>query len=387
MSIAVDGRAENFRVGVKSNFRSGLAGLSGSFELRGGDAFFVGLLPDFAFAPDFQIEPVGKRVDDGDADAVQAAGNFVGVAIEFSAGVEHGHDDFGGRLFFSGVHVHGNAAAVVNYGDAVVFVHGNVDLVAESGHGFVHGIVRHFPDQMMQAHFAGGTDVHRGAFADGFDAAKNFNGSRVVLVAASFSGRSIFFSHGSCFSSDCVRMQFANYVLRLREGGRADVPDTRSPKIRRVTLPIGFAHPKLGSKSFEGARTRRRNSKGCGSIPSRSENFGETRRSFLIFPCGKGISGANLASLALARARKTEAISGRIQCRPEGNLNRIIVSKSGRIHKAKALGRIEFIVFRFNGLRGVQRLRATAFRATAQRAKNGRLHADFQVIRALQPGS
>src|SRR5271156_4081609 len=42
-------------------------------------------------------------------------------------------------------------------------------------------------------------------------------------------------------------------------------------------------------KLFEGARTRRRNSKGCGSIPSRSENFGETRRSFLIFPCGKGI--------------------------------------------------------------------------------------------------
>src|SRR5277367_3045036 len=56
----------------------------------------------------------------------------------------------------------------------------------------------------------------------------------------------------------------------------------------RVTLPIGFAHPKLGSNTFEGARTRRRNSKGCGSIPSRSEKFGETRRSFFIFPCGKG---------------------------------------------------------------------------------------------------
>src|SRR5271154_1454360 len=58
---------------------------------------------------------------------------------------------------------------------------------------------------------------------------------------------------------------------------------------RRVTLPIGFAHPKLGSNTFEGALMRRRNSKGCGSIPSRSEKFGETRRSFFIFPSGKGI--------------------------------------------------------------------------------------------------
>src|SRR6202046_5041118 len=90
-----------------------------------------------------------------------------------------------------------------------------MEVRSESGHGFVHGIVGHFPDQVMQAHFAGGTDVHRGTFADGFDAAQNFDGSRVVLVAASFSGRSIFFSHGSCFSSDCVRMQFANYALRL----------------------------------------------------------------------------------------------------------------------------------------------------------------------------
>ena len=104
--VTVDGLAENLGVGVKSDFRSGLARLAGSLELRSGHALFVGLLPDFAFAPDFQIEPIGKRVDDGDADAVQAARNFVSVAIEFSAGMQDGHDDFGGGLFFGGVHVH-----------------------------------------------------------------------------------------------------------------------------------------------------------------------------------------------------------------------------------------------------------------------------------------
>ena len=169
---------------MKGDFRAGFFRLAGSLELRRGDALFVGLFPDFAVAPDFEIEPVGKRVDDRDADAVQAAGNFVGVAIEFSAGVQHGHDDFGGGLFFRGVHVHGNAAAVVDHGDAVVVVHGDVDFVAVAGHRFVHGIVDDFPDEMVQAHFAGGTDVHRGTLANGFDAAENFDRSRVVLVPA-----------------------------------------------------------------------------------------------------------------------------------------------------------------------------------------------------------
>ena len=170
---------------MEGDLRAGLARFAGGFELRRGDALLVGLLPDFAVAPDFQIEPVGERVHDGNADAVQAAGNFVGVAIEFSAGVQHGHHDFGGGLFFRGVHVHGNAAAVVDHGDAVVVVHGDVDFVAIAGHGFVDGIVHHFPDEMVQAHFAGRADVHRRALAHGFEAAENFDRSRVVLVPAS----------------------------------------------------------------------------------------------------------------------------------------------------------------------------------------------------------
>ncbi len=169
--VAVIERGEDRRVGMEGDFRAGFAGFSTGLELRCGIALFVGLLPDFAFAPDFEIEPVRERVDDGDADAVQAAGNFVGIAVEFSAGMKNGHDDFGGGLFFRGVHVDGDAAAVVDYGDAVVVVHGDVDLVAEAGHGFVHGIVGNFPDQMVETHFTGGADVHGGALADGFETA------------------------------------------------------------------------------------------------------------------------------------------------------------------------------------------------------------------------
>jgi len=43
----------------------------------------------------------------------------------------------------------GMPRAVVDYGDAIVVVHRDVDFVAEAGHGFVHGIVHNFPDEMM----------------------------------------------------------------------------------------------------------------------------------------------------------------------------------------------------------------------------------------------
>src|SRR5208282_2622579 len=115
--VTENGLFENRGIGVKGDLGAGLAGLAGLLELGGGLALFVGLLPDGAIALNFELEKIGESVDDGDADAMEAAGNFVGVAIEFSAGVKNGEDDFGGRAFFGGVHVHGNAAAVVDDGD------------------------------------------------------------------------------------------------------------------------------------------------------------------------------------------------------------------------------------------------------------------------------
>jgi hypothetical protein len=41
---------------------------------------------------------LGQRVDDRDADAVQAAGGGIGLAGELAAGVQRGHDDFERRL-------------------------------------------------------------------------------------------------------------------------------------------------------------------------------------------------------------------------------------------------------------------------------------------------
>ena len=63
---------------------------------RGRRAALVGLLIDLAVAPDLEIERFRQRVDDRDADAVQAAGHLVAVVVELAAGVEHREHDFRG---------------------------------------------------------------------------------------------------------------------------------------------------------------------------------------------------------------------------------------------------------------------------------------------------
>src|SRR5262249_44779888 len=135
--VAENGFFEDRGVGMKSDFGSGFACFSGLLQLRSGLAFFVGLFPDRAVPLNFEFEPVGKRIDYGNADAVQAARNFVSVAVEFSAGVEDGQNNFRGGALFRGVDIHGDATAIVSNSDGVVFVNGDVDFVGVAGHRFV----------------------------------------------------------------------------------------------------------------------------------------------------------------------------------------------------------------------------------------------------------
>jgi hypothetical protein len=65
--------------------------------------------------PDAQLQARGQRVDHRHAHAVQTAGNLVGVLVEFTAGVQLGHDDFSRRNAFLGVDVGRNPAPIVEH--------------------------------------------------------------------------------------------------------------------------------------------------------------------------------------------------------------------------------------------------------------------------------
>ena len=106
------------------------------------------------------MESLGESVDATDADAVQAAGDFVSIGIELTAGVQFGEHNLSGRHPFFGVHIDRDAAAVIDDGEGVIDMNGDTDFGAITRQRFVDGIVDDFVDEVMQAHFAGRADVH-----------------------------------------------------------------------------------------------------------------------------------------------------------------------------------------------------------------------------------
>ncbi len=129
------------------------------------------LAPDVAVAADLRLDRFRERVDDRDPDAVQAAGDLVALPLaELAARVQDGHDDLERGLLLLGHLRDGDTPAVVGHGDRVVGVDRDVDTAAEAGKRLVDRVVDHLVDEVVQPPDPGGSDVHAGALADGFEA-------------------------------------------------------------------------------------------------------------------------------------------------------------------------------------------------------------------------
>ena len=92
-------------------------------QFADGVTLAVVLLPGSAVAPDLHIELFAERIDAADAHAVQTAGHLVAAGVELAARVQLGqHHLHRGHLLAVAqvLHVHGNAAAVVDNGDRVI---------------------------------------------------------------------------------------------------------------------------------------------------------------------------------------------------------------------------------------------------------------------------
>jgi hypothetical protein len=132
---------------------------------------------------DVDVQRRRQRVDDGDADAVQAAGHLVAAAAELASGVQQRQRLGDGRAGPDRGGVGGDAATVVDDPHAAVVEQGHLDPVAEAGQRLVDGVVHDLGHQVVQTALAGGADVHPGALADRLEALEDLDGRRVVGAA------------------------------------------------------------------------------------------------------------------------------------------------------------------------------------------------------------
>ncbi len=119
--------------------------------------------------------PLRERVDDRNADAVEAAGDLVAAFAELRAGVQNRHDDFDRRQPLLGVHVDRNAASVVFDRTRTVFIQDDAHVVRVPRQRFVDGVVDRFVDELMQTALGGVADVHAGALAHGLKPAQDLD--------------------------------------------------------------------------------------------------------------------------------------------------------------------------------------------------------------------
>jgi hypothetical protein len=99
--------------------------------------------------------------------------------------MEGGHDDFerGFGLEFW-VLVDRNAAPIVAHGQGSVRGEMNFDAGGMPRHGFVHGVVEHFGEQVMQRSFIRSADIHPRPLAHGFEPLEDLD----ILGAVGLSG-------------------------------------------------------------------------------------------------------------------------------------------------------------------------------------------------------
>ena len=118
---------------------------------------------------------------------MQAAGNLVGILVELPAGMQLGHDHFGGADALFLVNARGNAAAIVAHGAGAIGVQLHIDAVGMPGQGLVHRIVHHFIDHVVQTRAVIGiADIHAGALAHRIQALQHLDAVGAIFVHVGF---------------------------------------------------------------------------------------------------------------------------------------------------------------------------------------------------------
>ncbi len=105
-----------------------------------------------AVAADVDRQLLAQRVDDRDADTMEATGNLVALAVaKLAAGVEHRQDDLDRRAFLLLVHRHRDAAAIIDNRYRVVGVDRYIDHCAMAGERFVNRVIDDLVNEVVEA--------------------------------------------------------------------------------------------------------------------------------------------------------------------------------------------------------------------------------------------
>ena len=131
---------------------------------------------------DLHLYPLGKRVDDRCAHAVQTAGIGIAVVAELAAGVQLGKNHLDARNAELLVNADGYPAAVILNSSRAVPFESDRNGVGKPVRRLVDGVVNYLPKQMMKSPRPGRPDIHTGAHPDGLEPFHDFYIAYRIIV-------------------------------------------------------------------------------------------------------------------------------------------------------------------------------------------------------------
>ena len=180
--VFVDRGFEDLRVGMEADGRAGFALARRIAHFDGRNAALKAHIVLGMAVAHLGFQPVGQRVYNGRADAVQTAGYLVARAVELAACVQDGEHDLERRDAHLRMDAAGNAAAVVGNADDVTLFDRDLDVRAVACQRLVDRVIDDLVHQMVQTACRGRADVHTRAFADGLESFEHLNLIFVILL-------------------------------------------------------------------------------------------------------------------------------------------------------------------------------------------------------------
>src|SRR5699024_3535529 len=150
----------------ETDHRTRLVRLADDFEVKLRHTALVLLMMDLPIEMDVHFECLTQCVYDGGTHTVQAAGNLVAAAAEFTAGMKHCQDDFDRRTTHLLLYVHRDAAAVVSHLYPVVLFDRYIHTRGVPGHCLVDAVIDDFPHQVVEPLRCCGSDIHTRTLSD-----------------------------------------------------------------------------------------------------------------------------------------------------------------------------------------------------------------------------
>ena len=172
---------------------------------------------------------------------MQAAGNLISAASEFTARVKNGKYDFHCRNTGLVVNPGRNAPPIIDHSHRVSPVNRDADVMTVTCQGLIHRVIHNFIDQMMKTLGRSGADIHTGSLSNCLKPFQNLDLICSVFLLCHFFLHSILnlLSKKGLSIENLVDPVDREFIFhKLIQAGTADDSLYIIDRLQKIILPI-----------------------------------------------------------------------------------------------------------------------------------------------------